>query len=185
MPLGSAEALALAGMMGSGKSTVAGWLGRWLRRPVVSTDARVEALARKSVARIFAEDGEPAFRALERRVVGELRGPLVVDLGGGAFCDGHSAARLLRVARVIFLDVSETEAARRLGAARPEGREMAARPLAPRWGELRQRRLPLYRRAPVRVETDGRSPEAVARLVHDLVTRPRRRPGGDLQGGLG
>ena len=184
MPLGSAEALALAGMMGSGKSTAARHLGRLLGRPVVSTDARVEALAGKSVARVFAEDGEPAFRALERRVVGALRGPLVVDLGGGAFCDPSSAARLLSVARVVFLDVSEVEAARRLGSARLEGAEMAARPLAPRWAELRERRLPLYRRASLRVETDGRSAEAVAALVHDLVTRQPPRPGADLQGGL-
>ena len=182
MPLGSAEALALAGMMGSGKSTVARWLGRWLGRPVVSTDARVEALAHKSAARIFAEDGEPAFRALERRVVGGLRGPLVVDLGGGAFCDPDSAARLLSVARVVFLDVSGAEAARRLGSARPEGAETAARPLFARWAELREKRLPLYRRASLRVETDGRSAEAVARLIHDLVTRPPRRPGADPRG---
>jgi shikimate kinase len=184
MPLGSAEALALVGMMGSGKSTVARHLGRLLGRPVVSTDARVEALAGKSVARLFAEDGEPAFRALERQVVGALRGPVVVDLGGGSFCDPESAARLLSVARVVFLDVSEAEASRRLGAARPEGAEMAARPLAPRWADLRERRLPLYRRAPLRVETDGRSAEAVARLVHDLLAGPPRRPGPDLQGGL-
>lgn len=184
MPLGSAEALALAGMMGSGKSTVAGRLGRLLRRPVVSTDARVEALARKPVARIFAEDGEPTFRALERRVVGELRGPAVVDLGGGAFCDAESASRLLSVARVVFLDVSAAEAARRLGA-EPAGAAIEARPLAPRWAELRARRLPLYRRAQLTVETDGLSAEAVARRIHDLVA-PGPRPGSaDLQGGLG
>jgi shikimate kinase len=183
MPLGSAEALALAGMMGSGKSTVARELGRLLRRPVVSTDARVEALAGKSVARVFAEDGEPAFRALERRVVGGLRGPLVVDLGGGAFCDAENASRLLSVARVVFLDVSAAEAARRLGAAGPEDAGTAARPLLPRWAELRERRLPLYRRAPLRVETDGLSAEAVARRVHDLVAGAPGPPP-DLQGGL-
>lgn len=187
MPLGSAEALALAGMMGSGKSTVARRLGRLLCRPVVSTDARVEALARKSVARLFAEDGEPAFRALERQVVGALRGPVVVDLGGGAFCDPANASRLLSVARVVFLDVSAVEAARRLGAGEPGSAEMTVRPLAPHWEELRERRLPLYRRAPIRVETDGLSAEAVARRVHDLVTRAPGPPSGrpDLQGGLG
>ncbi len=185
MPLGSAEALALAGMMGSGKSTVAGRLGRLLRRPVVSTDARVEALAGKPVARIFAEDGEPAFRALERQVVGELRGPVVVDLGGGAFCDAESASRLLSVARVVFLDVSAAEAARRLGSGEPASAAIEARPLAPRWAELRERRLSLYRRAQLTVETDGLSAEAVARRIHDLVA-PGPRPGGaDLQGGLG
>ena len=185
MPLGSAEALALAGMMGSGTSTVAGWLGRLLGRAVVCTDARVEALAGKSVARIFAEDGEPAFRALERRVVGEVRGPVVADLGGGAFCDPESASRLLSVARVVFLDVSAPEAARRLGSGDSAGQAVAARPLAPRWAELRERRLPLYRRAHLSVETDGLSAEGVARRVHDLVARPRPRPSADLQGGLG
>jgi shikimate kinase len=158
MPLGSAEALSLAGMMGSGKSTVARILGRLLRRPVVSTDARVEALAGKPVARIFVEEGEAAFRALERRVVGSLAGPLVVDLGGGAFCDPESARRLLSIGRVVFLDVSEREAARRIGAG-------AGRPLAASWPGLLSRRLPDYRRAHHTVPVDGLGPEAVARRV--------------------
>lgn len=169
MPLGSAETLALAGMMGSGKSTVARALGLLLRRKVVCTDALVEARAGRPVARIFAEDGEPAFRAMEREVVGALAGPLVVDLGGGAFCDPESASRLLAVARVVFLDVSPGEAARRLGAALPGSAAMDARPLAPRWGELLARRLPLYLRAHHRVEVDALAAEAVARRVLGLV----------------
>jgi shikimate kinase len=172
MPLGSAEALSIAGMMGSGKSTAARLLGRLLRRPVVSTDARVEALAQKPIHRIFAEDGEPAFRALERQVVGSLAGPVVLDLGGGAFCDLESAARLLAVGKVVFLDVSGAEAARRLGAAPgdPAGSEaMQARPLAADWPSLLARRLPHYRRAHRTVEVDGLSPEAVARRVLGLL----------------
>jgi len=116
MPLGSAETVALAGMMGAGKSTVARELGRLLGRRVVSTDAHVEAAAGKPVERIFAEDGEPAFRALERAAVRGLAGALVADLGGGAFCDAGNAEHLLRVGRVVFLDVSAREAALRRGA---------------------------------------------------------------------
>ncbi len=160
----SAEALALTGMMGSGKSTVARELGRLLRRRVVCTDAEIVRRAGKPIAAIFAEDGEPAFRALERAVVASLSGPLVVDLGGGAFCDPASAARLLATARVVFLDVSAAEAARRIG--RGEGR-----PLAAAWPDLRARRLPLYRRAHHVVEVDGLAPEAVARRIVDLVQR--------------
>src|SRR5512138_1226756 len=130
MPLGSAETLALAGMMGSGKSTVAAHLGRLLGRRVVRVDDEIARVAGKPIRAIFAEDGEPTFRALERIAVATLPPGVVADLGGGAFCDPASAARLLATARVVFLDVSAAEAARRLGAG-------DGRPLAARWEELR------------------------------------------------
>ncbi len=167
MPLGSAEALALTGMMGSGKTTVARALGLLLRRPVIATDACIEALAGKPIARIFAEDGEPAFRAIERRVVGSLAGPVVVDLGGGAFCDPQSAARLLAIGKVVFLDVSPGEAARRLGAGVPGSAAMEDRPLAGQWPALLARRLSHYRRAHLTVSVDGLAPQAVARRILD------------------
>ncbi|HTP52279.1 MAG TPA: shikimate kinase [Anaeromyxobacteraceae bacterium] len=148
--------------MGSGKSTVAKELGRLLGRRVVSTDALVEALARKPVERVFAEEGEPSFRSRERWAVRGLRGPVVADLGGGAFCDPDSASHLLRVGRVVFLDVSPREAARRLGGG--EGR-----PLAGRWEPLLRRRLPLYRRSPLSVAVDGLSAEAVAQKIVALL----------------
>jgi shikimate kinase len=165
MPLARDEALALAGMMGAGKSTVAATLARALGRRALSTDALVEAGAGKPIARIFAEDGEPEFRRLERAAVASIAGPVVVDLGGGAFCDPASATRLLRVARVVFLDVSAAEAARRIGGPGSEVR----RPLAASWPALLARRLPLYRRAHLSVRVDGLSPEAVARRILDLL----------------
>jgi shikimate kinase len=161
MPLGSAETLALAGMMGSGKSTVAAILGRLLGRPVVSLDAEIARAAGKPIPAIFAEEGEAAFRALERVAVASLRPGVVADLGGGAFCDPESAARLLAVGRVVFLDVSAAEAARRIGA----GAARDERPLADRWNALLARRLPLYRRAHLVVKVDALSPEAVARRI--------------------
>jgi shikimate kinase len=176
MPLGSAEALALAGMMGSGKSAVATHLGRLLGRRVVSIDAEVVRRAGKPIARIFSEDGEPAFRELERAVVASLAGPLVVDLGGGAFCDAASAARLLSTARVVFLDVSTDEAARRIaGSGADPG--AGVRPLADRWAALAARRLPLYLRAHHTVRVDALTPEAVARRIVDLVRPGRSAPG--------
>ncbi len=158
MPLGSAETLALAGMMGSGKSTVARHLGRLLGRRVIRLDDEIARAAGKPIPDIFAQDGEPAFRALERHAAAALPAGVVADLGGGAFCDAATAARLLATSRVVFLDVSAAEAARRLGAG-------DGRPLAARWEELRARRLPLYLRAQLRVEVDGLAPEAVARRI--------------------
>jgi len=160
MPLGSAETLALAGMMGSGKSTVAALLGRLLGRRVVSLDREIAARAGKPIPAIFSEDGEPRFRELERQAVAAIPPGAVADLGGGAFCDPASAARLLATGRVVFLDVSAAEAARRIGG---DGAE--ARPLAARWEALLAARLPLYRRAQLTVRVDGLAPEAVARRI--------------------
>jgi shikimate kinase len=158
MPLAPGELLVLTGMMGSGKSTVARELGRALGRRVVSTDMLLTARFAKQIPRIFAEDGEPAFRAAEREVVAGLAGDLVVDLGGGAFCDPVSADRLLAVGRVVFLDVSAAEAARRMGGG-------SGRPLAASWEPLQAARLPLYRRAHLTVAVDGLTAEATARRI--------------------
>ena len=160
MSLGSAETVALAGMMGAGKSTVARRLGQLLGRRVVCLDEEIARAARKPIPAIFAEDGERAFRALERIAVATLPAGVVADLGGGAFCDPESAARLLSVGRVVFLDVSAREAARRIGGAGTE-----VRPLAASWELLLARRLPLYRRAHLVVEVDALAPEAVARRI--------------------
>jgi shikimate kinase len=162
MPIGSAETLSLTGMMGSGKSTVARELARLLGRRLVDTDLEVERRAGRPVAAIFEERGEPGFRALEREVVRGIAGPVVASLGGGAFCDPGNAEHLLRVGRVVFLDVSPAAAARRLG-------EGQGRPLAGRWESLLRERLPLYRRAQLTVPVDGLTADAVARRIAALL----------------
>jgi shikimate kinase len=158
MPLGSAEVLALTGMMGSGKSATARALAQLTGRQVFSVDAEIVRRAGKPIADLFAQDGEPAFRALEREVVAAIPPGAIADLGGGAFCQPDNAARLLAAGRVVFLEVSAAEAARRIG-------DGTSRPLAGRWEELREARLPLYRRAHLAVPTDGLTPEEVARRI--------------------
>jgi shikimate kinase len=158
MPLASGETLAVTGMMGSGKTSAARILGRLLGRRVIHLDDEIARGAGKPIPAIFAEDGEAHFRALERAAVAAIPPGTVADLGGGAFCDPESAERLLAAGRVVFLDVSAEEAARRIGA---DGE----RPLASRWEELRAARLPLYRRAHLTVTVDGLTAEAVARRI--------------------
>jgi shikimate kinase len=164
MPLARGELLSLTGMMGSGKSTVARLLGRELSRRVVSTDALLVERFGKPIARVFAEDGEPAFREAERQVVAALAGDLVVDLGGGAFCDPASAAHLLAAGKVVFLDVSEAVAAERIARGQASGR-VEARPLAADWAAQLERRRPLYRRAHLTLAADGLGPVAAARQI--------------------
>jgi len=77
--------------MGSGKSTVAFRLAGLLDRTAVDLDRVIERRAGKPVARIFSEDGEPAFRQLEARALTEeLAEGKVVALGGGAVLDDGS-----------------------------------------------------------------------------------------------
>ena len=62
------------GFMGTGKSEVGRRLAKRLGRAFVDTDRLVEERAGKRIATIFAEDGEPAFRSLERAAVAEAAG---------------------------------------------------------------------------------------------------------------
>src|SRR5690348_8112419 len=76
----------LIGYRGTGKSLVARELARILGFQSIDSDDVIEDRAGKSIARIFAEDGEPAFRDLEAEVVAKLSRieQTVVALGGGA-----------------------------------------------------------------------------------------------------
>ncbi len=163
MSLGSGDILALTGMMGSGKSATARELSRLTGRRVVSVDEEIVRRAGKPIAAVFAEEGEPRFRVLEREAVAALPPGVVADLGGGAFCDPVNAERLLSAGKVVFLEVSAGEAARRIGPDR-------GRPLAGRWEELLRARLPLYRRAHLAVATDGLTPENVARRILEALS---------------
>ena len=154
----------LIGPPGSGKSTVGPLLAGRLNVGFLDTDDEVASIAGKPVDEIFIEDGEAAFRALERQVVERaLRYYGVVALGSGAVVDAQTQA-LLAGHRMIYLETGFSDVAKRSGLSRPR----IPVPGNPR-GVLRdmlEERRPLYERlAVVTVPTDGLSPEEVARLI--------------------
>jgi shikimate kinase len=159
----------LIGPPGAGKSTIGKRLARALDVEIFDTDAAIEREAGKTIPEIFAQDGEPAFRALEedtvRRALIEQTG--IVSLGGGAILSDATRARLVGHT-VVYLEISVAEGLKRTGT-------NTSRPLLnggdPRqkYRDLMRRRRPLYRKvATIRVRTDGRSP---ARVVQQLVTK--------------
>ena len=171
---GGGAAAILIGPPGAGKTTVGGLLAGKLRVEFVDTDAVIEAVAGKPVSDIFIEDGEPAFRALERDAAAAAitghRG--VLGLGGGAVLDEGTRA-LLAGQRVVYLETGFAEAARRVGMDRP-------RPLLlgnPR-AQLRallEQRLPIYRAlAWLTVPTDGREPGEIAAEIAAQLPAPTR-----------
>src|ERR687888_321244 len=77
----------LTGAPGSGKSSVAPHLARLLGARVVELDGLIEQRAQRTIAQIFARDGERAFRALERDALAALPEDFawtIVSTGGGA-----------------------------------------------------------------------------------------------------
>ena len=94
----------LVGMMGAGKSTVGPALARRLARRFVDTDLEIEHAAGRSVAEIFADDGEDAFRARERTAIATWAGrEVVAALGGGAPAQPGVRDRLERSGVVVYL----------------------------------------------------------------------------------
>lgn len=158
----------LVGFMGAGKTTTGRMLALRLGIPFVDSDQVVAQRAGRTIAEIFEQDGEPAFRALEATVIAELVAgpPIVLSLGGGAV-ETPATREALSGAVVVHLHVSYRQALRRVGG--DPRRPMLARPDIE---QIYQRRAPLYRGvASFTVVTDGGSPTRAveqirAKLAH-------------------
>jgi shikimate kinase / 3-dehydroquinate synthase len=168
--------IVLVGFMGAGKTTVGRLLADKLGLPFLDSDVVIEQRTARTVREIFAEDGEPAFRAVEHQVVADLLdGPdVVLALGGGA--PEHPATRTLLGGgpSVVYLQVGYAQAMARV--AGDEYRPMLHRPGL---DDLYQRRLDIYGDiATLTIATDGRRPEAVASDVVEHLVRAPRVPAG-------
>ncbi|WP_416972118.1 shikimate kinase [Streptomyces sp. 4F14] len=159
--------------MGVGKSTVGRLLAGRLGVGFRDTDDDVVTAEGRAIAEIFAADGEPAFRAAEKRaVVRALAGHGgVLSLGGGSVLDPGTRALLLG-RRVLYLTMGAAEAARRLDLA--AGRPLLSADPLDRWRELTASRRHLYEEvATAIVTTDRRTPEEVTEAaLNALESKP-------------
>ncbi|WP_067973722.1 shikimate kinase [Nocardiopsis trehalosi] len=166
----------LIGAPGAGKSTVGRALADRLGTGMYCTDTEIEARAGKPIGDIFIEDGEAAFRALEREVVAEALAAAdgVVAVGGGAVLDPATRADL-GGHHVVYLQVEFAEAAKRVGL--DQARPLLAGNPRGRLRKLLEERLPVYEAlASATVPTTGRHPEEI---VDDVVaTLPARHEDG-------
>ncbi|HEY5183744.1 MAG TPA: shikimate kinase [Actinomycetes bacterium] len=161
----SGPVVVLVGPPGAGKSTVGRLVAERLGVGFRDTDADVEAAAGRSISDIFVDDGEGAFRVLERQTVAEALASHdgVLAVGGGAVLD-ETTQTALAGRRVVFLDVGIKDAASRVGFNRDRPL-LLGNPRA-QWVKLMEVRRPVYERvATATVLTDGRAPQDIAEEI--------------------
>src|ERR1700686_244174 len=157
--------------MGSGKSTVGPHLAQRLERPFVDLDDVIQADAGRSVAEIFASEGEAGFRERESRCLLSAleRDGSVVAVGGGAPMRDENWARIRSGNTVVALLAEPAELARRLNGS--SGRPLLQPGPSSVIASLLPGRLSRYLEADVVVKTDGIDPVDVAEQVRDRLSR--------------
>jgi shikimate kinase len=166
----------LVGLPGSGKSTIGRRLARALELTFLDTDAAIEEKTGRTIADLFAKDGESEFRRIEEEVV---RAALadhdgVLALGGGAITTA-GVRDALAGHTVIYLEINAAEGVRRTSGS-------TVRPLlagpdpGKKYRALMADRAPLYRRvATLRINTNRRNPGAVVRHIVGRLENPQLR----------
>ena len=145
----------LVGMPGAGKSVVGRELAGRLGVPFVDLDAEIERAVGSSVAEIFAQEGEPTFRAREAAALVDAsrNDPAVVACGGGVVLEPANRITLRNTGVAVYLDVPLEQLQERVHPA-------ADRPLVREAGDLERllaEREPLYREFAAHV-VDGTAP---------------------------
>ena len=145
--------------MGAGKSTVGPLAGQLTGTHFLDLDQVIEQATGRSIVDIFSEDGEEAFRALERQYFNEVFMDVVLGLGGGAPMQDDIWRRVKAEATSVFLDAPFDVLWRRLGGG--SGRPLAAGRDRSELEALLAARRPRYLEADHTVDA-ARSPEIVA-----------------------
>ena len=158
--------IALIGFMGTGKTSVGRLVADQLHFHYVDTDEMIQSATGKTIADIFSNCGEPAFRELEEKTVKELseKTKTVISCGGGLPVFGGNLLSLKTHALVVCLWASPAKIWERV-------KNQTHRPLLhdpdpqKKIRELLAAREPFYKQADILLNTDQRSLREVAQQV--------------------
>lgn len=165
----------LIGMMGSGKTSTGKALARLLKMDFMDLDDEIETQTRLTVNEIFAQKGEPFFRAEERKALARVGvgQNTVVATGGGIVLNPENVTILMRTGRVVYLAASFETLWGRVKGKRDRPLISVPDPKGT-FLKLFEVRRPLYEGASANaVATDGKTPEAVAREIVDTFLKIR------------
>ncbi len=163
--------IVLIGPPGAGKTSIGKALSKELGLAFIDSDAEIERISGKTISEIFVDQGEAVFRKTEveivTRILAEFEG--VVALGGGAPINPEIQKVLLNSEYpVIFIDVSISQAANRIGFNKDRPLLM----INPRqqWLHLMSERRPIYEKlATITVSSDNSKPAEVAKTITDKI----------------
>lgn len=163
--------IVLIGPPGAGKTSIGKALSKELKLDFIDSDAEIERISGKTISEIFVDQGEAVFRKTEvetvTRILAEFEG--VVALGGGAPINPEIQKVLLNSEYpVIFIDVSISQAANRIGFNKDRPLLM----INPRqqWLHLMSERRPIYEKlATITVSSDNSKPAEVAKTITDKI----------------
>ncbi|MCX8001519.1 MAG: shikimate kinase [Anoxybacillus mongoliensis] len=162
------RAIYLTGFMGAGKTTIGKRLGEVLQLPVIDTDAYIEQQVGKTIAAIFAEEGEEAFRAYEREVLKKLPTEhIVITTGGGIVIQEENRQFMRKHGIVIYLHCELHELFRRLMG--DTTRPLLMENKKSQMKQLFEQRLPWYHEAHITIDTTNRTVNDIVETIVSLL----------------
>lgn len=147
--------IVLVGFMGTGKTVTGRVLAERTGMELVDMDSIIEERQGKTIPEIFAQDGEPAFRSMERELVKELskRSGLIISTGGGIVLNPENIADFEKTGLVVCLKASPETVFQRLE--NDTSRPLLSGDKKGQIAALLEKRKPLYDAIKHGVHTDG------------------------------
>lgn len=168
----SPPVIILTGFMGAGKTSTGKDLAKLLHFDFLDTDHWIEEKNKKSITRIFKENGDNFFRLEEKKVIGWIRNhdKSVISIGGGLWMDEENRNQLLSLGWCVWLKVSAETAWKRVKM-NLEQRPLLAQakdPLA-EIKEMMEKRNPIYQLAHSSFSTDDKDSKQVASEIFKIL----------------
>lgn len=167
--------IALIGLRGAGKTSVAKELQAMIGGEYVDTDDLIIKEAKQSISEIFVAEGEAGFRRREREIIERItqHPPAILSLGGGAILDSKNREAIGQVATVVWLTATPEVLWKRIESDPRSPQTRPALTLYKGLAELKklyEDRKPLYREtADLTVDTTDRTPSEIAQWIVDQI----------------
>jgi shikimate kinase len=166
----------LLGPSGAGKSSTAKLLSEKLSRPCLDCDRTIEERAGQSIATLFKEQGEQAFRAMENQLLDELLAQendnQVIACGGGLPIGDGNMEKLKNLGQTIYLSAQVETLAKRIGSQGSRPLLAADQPeqLTDKIRELLTRRSKIYEQAHLTINTEAKTVAEVVAEIQRILT---------------